>query len=142
MNPDWNELAALLYREADRAEVELPKQLPGPRAELIQFLIHHEKRVDDLCELWALTGNWPLMLPVEWWLIQFRLWHGWELAIRLARKNANLETLPTWHRPVSLRWLLADSWLRNDTEQLAGAENPTAPASQRIFPKRPPGLHG
>ena len=142
MNPDWNELAAGLYQEATGAEVELPKQLPGPRSELIQFLIHHEKRVDELCDLWSLTGQWPLMLPLEWWLIQFRLWHGWELALRLSRPNAHRQTLPAWHRRASLRWLLVDSWTRQDTEQLAGADDPAGGASPRTLPKGPHRLRG
>ena len=42
----------------------------------------------------------------------------WGLALRLTRKHAHGQTLPVPNRPAALRWLIADSWLRQDLEKL------------------------
>ena len=141
MKPTWEELAGQIYAEATREKICMPADLPSEPAALLQKLATHTSRVQDVCEHWALTGTWPLMLPVEWWLIQFRLWHGWRLALRLSRPDALRQTLPVPDPPIALRWLLVDSWLPGDLDRaLAIAPDKSPPAG--IAPSSPPDIRG
>jgi hypothetical protein len=60
-----------------------------------------------------------MMMPFEEWFLQFRLIHGWKLALVLTRKTATGETLDVPPHPAALRWLIADSWLSHNEEELA-----------------------
>ena len=130
MNPlSWKALADILEIEVTAEKPPTPKYLPDDRAGLRAVLSGHQPRLNELCETWVNTGQWPMMLPIEWWFLQFLLWHGVELANRLACKNADGETLPVPTREVALRWLIADSRLESDLDELAESVRPGAPGS-------------
>jgi hypothetical protein len=125
----WESLAQALEKEVKAERPLTPENLPKDKDGLLCALSQNQARLDEICEAWALTGKWPLMLPVEAWLLQFRLIHGWGLALRLTRKHAHGQTLPVPNRPVALRWLIADSWLQHDLEDLVGSIRPESPST-------------
>jgi len=60
------------------------------------------------------------------------------LALRLTRKTATGDTLSVPPRPEALRWLIADSWLPHDDEEMVAAACDASRKHERL----PPGFRG
>jgi len=117
----WEELGHELDEHVHSGRIARPDDLPVDIDSLRVLLATHRERLDDICNHWALTGEWMMMMPVEEWFLEFRLIHGLMLALRLARKTATGKTLEVPCRPEALRWLIADSWLPHDDEEMVAA---------------------
>jgi len=116
-----DELAEVLQQTVASGRRSRPEDLPVDADGLRALVSRQRERLDDICGHWALTGEWKMMMPFEEWLLQFRLIHGWKLALVLTRKTATGSTLEVPPRPEALRWLIADTWLPHDEEELVRA---------------------
>jgi hypothetical protein len=117
----WSEIAEDIRRAAQSGRMSRPADLPSHADNLSALLSRHQRRLDDICEHWALTGEWMMMTPAEDWFLKFRLIHGWGLALRLTRKTASGETVRVPPRPEAIRWLISDSWLPSDDAETVRA---------------------
>jgi hypothetical protein len=134
----WNELATELESQVKAGRTARPDDLPVDADSLRVLLSRHRERLDDICDHWAMTGEWPLIMPFEEWFLKFRLIHGLILALRLTRKTATGDTLSVPPRPEALRWLIADSWLPHDDEEMVAAACDASRKHERL----PPGFRG
>jgi hypothetical protein len=117
----WNELATELEKHVLTGRKSRPDDLPVDTDSLRALLARHRERLDTICDHWALTGEWMMMTPTEEWFLKFRLIHGMTLALRLTRKMATGKEIETPCHPEAMHWLIADSWLPYDDEEMVVA---------------------
>ena len=134
----WSELAAELGGHIQTGRKSRPDDLPVDTGSLRTLVARHRERLDIICDHWALSGEWMMMTPAEEWFLMFRMIHGQILALRLTRKTATGQDIETPSRPEALRWLIADSWLPSDDEEVVRS---ACCAFQRPAPL-PPNIRG
>lgn len=138
----WSEMVDLLNQELLALGQTVPSDAPEGAEATQAALAARAARLDQLCERWALTGQWPLMTPLEAWLLGYRLIHARWLAVRLSRPHALGRTIQEPGRPEALHWLLVDSWLPGDPSWRSDADDPsTAHPSDASQHSDDPGLH-
>jgi hypothetical protein len=115
--PDWKALAEFLEMEQRLLDGQRPKELPNTRYALLVALTKKLRRTNELCVEWIWTGKWPLMLPHEAWILEFRLAHGSQLARRLSTPSTG-KTQPVPEEPTALHLLIVDSWFPQGLEQV------------------------
>ena len=92
---NWEYLASVLEEAMNSSRTPRPEDLPSDEESVGALLTKYRERLREICEHWAFTGNWKMMMPIEAWFLAFRLDHGWMLALRLRRRTASGEPIYT-----------------------------------------------
>lgn len=132
----WREMVELIGAQLNELGYDPPSDAPTDAESALAILSAKAGRIDEICERWCLTRRWPLMLPLEGWLLTLRLIHAQKLAYRLSIPTATGETVRAPDdEAAALRWLLVDSWLPDDPDLIRGIAGAAIRLQQRSKPQ-------